>query len=136
MARASVRIQTKKVLELLRKREGELLTLKKQTGKLEADHKKQVEAWESKAAKVAKTAKPAEVSATEVRWGDDAGKVKVVISYILPANKVGERPESPDTFGYLQRNLLEEIQQTIKLLELTDDESVSATAYKNLAQLL
>lgn len=136
MARASVRIQTKKVLELLRKREGELLTLKKQTAKLEADHKKQVEAWESKAAKAAKTTKPSEVSATEVRWGDGAGKVRVVITYLLPVGKVGERPESPDTFGYAQRNLLEEIQQTIKLLELTDDESVSATAYKNLAQLL
>ena len=136
MARASVRIQTKKVLELLRKREGELLTLKKQTAKLEADHKKQVEAWQNKATKAAKTATPSEVSATQIHWGDEAGKVKVTLTYFLPVSKVGERPDAPDTFGYAQRNVLEEIQQTIKLLELTDDESVSATTYKNLSQLL
>jgi hypothetical protein len=137
MASANVRIKTSKVLELLKKRVADLEALKKNSDKIQEAHRKAVKAWEDKVVKsISRTTKPDECSVNNRFYGSPKGKVKVELTYFVDEAKIGERPETPETWLYSHANLLEEIKQVINLLELTDDETVSASAYKNLAKLL
>lgn len=137
MARANVKINTAKVLDLLRDKAKEIAKQLAELPALEKKHKEAVEAWKKKViASIPKTQKATEVEIKTPTWGENAGKVVVEITYVIPTNKVGERPQDNTPSSYSLKNKLSELEQTIKLLELTDDQQVSATTYRNLADLL
>lgn len=133
MARANVRISVVKVLDLLRKRQAEL---QKQSDEYQANvskWEKAVQAWEKRViSTIPKSAKPSSVSVDVPRYGNDKGKTVISLTYVLdkPAD---DKPSHPD---YPSNHTLQEIDRTIKLLELTDDEMVSAGVYRNIADLL
>ena len=137
MARANVRISTAKVLDLLRTKAKETA---KQLAELPAAEKKYeaaIEAWRKKVvASIGKTTKPHEVSVVTSTYGEYRDHIKVELTYLVPKSKVAERPERLLGNEYALKNNLSELEQTIKLLELTEDDTVSATAYRNLAELL
>ena len=137
MARANVRINTGKVLDLLRNKAKEISKQLVEIPALEKKHKAAVAAWEKKAvASIPKSAKPERVEPSIVRYGEYEGFVKVEIIHYVPVAKVGEYPERIKNNEYQLKQTLAEVEQTIKLLELTDDETVSASTYKNLADLI
>ena len=138
MAKANVRISTAKVLDLLRIKAKEAAKQLAEIPALEKKYKAAVAAWEKKVvASVPKTAKPDKVDTTIIRYGELEGQIRVELTYYVPIAKVGDFPERGDIKSeyYLKQNL-DELEKTIKLLELTDDETVSASVYRNLADLL
>lgn len=137
MARANVRISTAKVLDLLRAKAKETAKQLAELPALQKKHTAEVEAWEKKViASIPKTAKPASVEVRTHTWGEHNGKTVVTLTYALPQRKFGEKPEERLTNAYTLRNQLEELEKTIKLMELTEDDTVSTSVYKNLADLL
>lgn len=137
MARANVKISTGKVLDLLRKKASETSKKLAEIPALEKKYKSAVEAWEKKAvASVPKTGKPARVETQIVRYGEYEGFVKVEVIHYVPLAKIGDYPERNAYSEYQLKQTFEELERTIKLLELTDDETVSASTYRNLADLL
>jgi hypothetical protein len=137
MARANVKISTSKIIDLLRKKASETSKKLAEIPALEKKHKSAVEAWDKKAiASVPKTAKPSRVDTQIVRYGEWEGFVKIEITHYVPLAKIGDYPERTAYSEYQLKNTLQELEQTIKLLELTDDDTVSASTYRNLAELL
>lgn len=137
MARANVKINTAKVVGLLREKSNELRKQLAEIPALEKKHKADVEAWKKKViASIGKTTKPNEVSVTPQGYGEYRNHIKVELTYYLPEGKLAERPDSRVPGEYSLKSRLSEIEQTLKLLELTDDETVSASVYRNLADLL
>ena len=133
MARANVRISVEKVLDLLRKKQAEL---QKQSDEYQANvskWEKAVQAWEKRVVSgISKSAKPYEVGVSQPAYGENRGKTVVTLTYVLD-KKADSKPASPD---YVSTHTIQEIDRTIKLLELTDDEQVSASVYRNIADLL
>lgn len=137
MARANVRISTAKVLDLLRTKSKEIT---KQLALIPVEEKKykaDLATWRQKVvASIPKTLKPEKVSIDEIRYGENSGKVRIELTYVVPTNKVGKQPSYPNGNEYALKSSLQELERTIKLLELTDDETVSASVYKNIADLI
>jgi hypothetical protein len=137
MARANVKIKTAKVLDLLRKKQTETLASINDREAIKRKHNAERQAWEKKVVSViGKTAKPSEVEVRNVSYGEQEGSIKVILTHYLPASKVPAEPEVTLENLYTLKSRLEELNKTIALLELTDDETVSASAYRNIADLL
>jgi hypothetical protein len=137
MARANVKISTSKIIDLLRKKASETSKQLAEIPVLEKKYKSAVEAWDKKAiASVPKTAKPSRVDTQIIRYGEWEGFVKIEVTHYVPVAKIGDYPERNAHSDYQLKQTLSELERTIKLLELTDDETVSASTYRNLAELL
>lgn len=133
MARANVKISVSKVLDLLRIKASQVQKAIDDFESEQEKHKKALAAWQkSVVAGIPKSAKPQSVSVNVPHYGENSGKTVVEVTYVLDkvATKRPDNPERPSVYE------LRELEKTIKLLELTDDEFVSAGVYRNIAELL
>ena len=131
----NVKVSTAKVVKAL---ETALVSRKKQIAdwdKAQENHKKVVADWEKSIIEHIKSgkAKATEVSANR-NWRNDTNEAVVRIA--LPASLVF--PESPDKPAEMWNinNDIEELENAIALLKMTDEEFVSTSTYKGVARLI
>lgn len=131
----NVKVSTAKVIKAL---ETALVSRKKQTAeweKAQENHKKQIADWEKSIIEHIKTgkAKVNEVSSSH-NWGRQKEIARIEID--LPASlKYPESPDKPAELWSLN-NDIEELENAIALLKMTDEEFVSTSTYKGVARLI
>ena len=133
MARSiSVKVSTAKVIKALETKLSDSTKAIANNEKKRKDHEKVSKAWNKQVAElVVKQIAKADVNAS-TRWN---GEVNVNIS--LPAGII-TLPEQPEL--NLEQELgrweVQEIENAIRILKMTDEEVVNATTFKTIAQYL
>lgn len=131
----NVKVTTAKVVKAL---ETALATRKKQVADWEKSveaHKKSVADWEKSVIEYVKSGKAKVSEVSESRnWRTETKEV--VVKCTLPASL--SQPESPDKPRELWsvENDIEELENAIALLKMTDEEYVSTSTYKGVARLI
>lgn len=132
----SVKIATPKVIKALETKLAELKTNYTNQEANEAKHQKSVEKWQKEMGKLALSAisKAQDVSA-HTRYNGE-----INVSFSLPANTI-ELPKEPekdfDTIHQWQyKEMVEEIQNAIRILKMTDEEVVNTSTYNAVARYL
>ena len=136
----AVRIKTSKVIESL-EASLEKMRKDKETEKARKEqYDKEHEAWLNAVKKAAlDMPKPKDLDRVSVsyRYGSNAGAYKVEIVVDVPANKVPPKPESPETMAdWEYRDAVENIENALRLLRMTDQEEVSTGTYNKIAKYL
>jgi len=132
----NVKIATSKVIKAL---ENKLAQVKKDKDSQKANeekHEKAMKAWRTEVGKLAlaKISKAENLSAS-VRWGGE-----VNVDFNLPKGCI-ELPQEPEkdfeTLNDWQyREIVEEIENAIRILKMTDEEVVSTSTYNSIARYL
>ena len=132
----NVKIATSKVIKAL---ETKLDQIKKDKANQKANderHKKAVDKWQKEVGKLAlaQISKATDVSANE-RYNKD-----VHVSFQLPAGTItlpAEPEKDYETFNDWQyKEMVEEIENAIRILKMTDEEVVSTSTYNTIARYL
>ena len=132
----SVKIATSKVIKALETKLAQIQKDKANQKVNEEKHKKAVEKWQKEVAKLAlaHTAKATDLSAN-VRYNGE-----INIDFNLPAGTivVPEQPEKDyETYHDWQyREMVDEIENAIRILKMTDEEVVSTSTYNAIARYL
>lgn len=91
------------------------------------------EAWDKK---VRRLIKPS-TKVTGIRVNYSNTEVTLDYAIVVPSSLLSERPDSPDRIpDYQIKNEVDEITSIIKMLEMAEDTTITASAYKNLAKYL
>jgi len=146
MARSiAVRIKTEKVIASLEASLEKMQHDKENEKPLREKYDKELEAWTQKVKKYALTMpKPKDMDMVAVGGGyyhriasGNPEDIAVQIVLAVPANKVPERPEAPDAVAAWQyRDAVENIENALRLLRMTDQEEISTGTYSKIAQYL
>jgi hypothetical protein len=133
MARSiSVKVSTAKVIKALETKLSDSTKAVANNEKKRKDYEKVEKAWAKEVADLAiKNISKAEVRANE-NWRGD-----ISVDFNLPA-KTFTLPEKPtlELERELGRYEVEEIENAIRILKMTDEEVVNATTFKTIAQYL
>lgn len=129
----SVKIKKDKVLKALRTSLSKRMTWKDDYAKERAKYEKAQKAWENAVIKkVGKNTKPSEISVRV--WGD---KVRVQYEFNLKLKAFPDEPQAPETKNDWQvRQEIEEIENAIRMLEMSDDEIINTSTYRSIAGYL
>ena len=133
MARAiSVKVSTAKVIKALEEKLDASTKAIKSNEKARKDYEKVEKAWAKEVAELAiKQIAKADVNAS-TNWRNE-----VNVSFNLPSGTI-TLPEKPEL--NLERELgryeVEEIENAIRILKMTDEEVVNASTFKTIAQYL
>ena len=132
----NVKIATTKVIKAL---ETKLAEIKKDFAGQEANrakHDKAVKAWNKQVAKlaIAQMSKAEDLSANKRYDG------RINVDFYLPAGVI-ELPEQPEKdfqeiHDWQYREMVEEIENAIRILKMTDEEVVSTSTYNAIARYL
>lgn len=131
----NVKVSTAKVVKAL---ETALANRKKQVAdweKAQENHKKQVADWEKS---IIEHIKAGKAKVNEVHHSHNWGREKEIarIEIDLPASlKYPALPDKPTELWSLN-NDIEELENAIALLKMTDEEFVSTSTYKGVARLI
>ncbi len=131
----NVKVSTAKVVEAL---ETALASRKKQIAdwdKAQENHKKVVADWEKSVIEYIKSGKAKVTEVSENRnWRTETNEavVRIVLSASL---KFPESPDKPRELWSVE-NDIEELENAIALLKMTDEEFVSTSTYKGVARLI
>ena len=133
MARAiSVKVATPKVIKALETKLADSKSAIANNEKKRKDYEKVEKAWSKEVADlVFKQIAKAEVSAHE-NWRNE---VNVTISLPAGSIKLPAKPEI-DLEQELGRYEVQEIENAIRILKMTDEETVNASTFKTIAQYL
>ena len=132
----NVKIATTKVIKALETKLAQLQKDKANQKTNEEKHKKAVEKWQKEVGKLAlaQISKANDVSAS-TRYNND-----VHVSFHLPAGTItlpAEPQKEFDTYHDWQyREMVEEIENAIRILKMTDEEVVSTSTYNAIARYL
>ena len=132
----SVKIATTKVIKALETKLAQLVKDKESQATNEAKHEKAVKAWNKEVAKLALTAiSKAEDLEANKRYNDE-----IRVSFTLPKNAI-ELPDEPekdytDLHDWQYKEMVEEIENAIRILKMTDEEVVSTSTYNAIARYL
>ena len=133
MARAiSVKVSTAKVIKALETKLSDSAKAIANNEKKRKEHEKVKKAWAKEVAEIAiKQISKADVSAHE-NW-----RGEVNVQFTIPANEV-KLPQEPnlELEQELGRYEVNEIENAIRILKMTDEEVVNATTFKSIAQYL
>lgn len=139
---SSIKVNRIKLIAELKAARERILDEAKDVAKAWEDYDKAVKAWIVKAVKQAKP--------SQARQGNYGNRIEVDVPESLPKPKQpnGSRPSERSyytdftkrgeytTLNEVTRRKVEEIDNTLKLLSLSNEENVSATAYKSVSQYL
>lgn len=140
MSKLAVKVKTEKVIkaleEAIKLRDKKLADSKK----AEADHKKAVTKYRDDLKKLAKSpqAKITDVT-TYHRWhsskNDPTQELSVTIT--IPTSLLPQEPENPDHYNENRyNNEVEEINNALRILKMSDQEYVNASTMKSVSQYL
>jgi hypothetical protein len=136
----AVKVQTTKVIkaleEALKIRDKKLADSKK----ADAEHKKALDKWNDDLKKLAKSpkAKITEVSSYH-RWhsSKNASEQELSVTITVPSALFPAEPKNKDSYSeHLYEREVEEINNALRLLRMTDQEYVSASTMKSVSQYL
>ena len=132
----NVKIATNKVIKALETKLDQIKKDKANQKNNEEKHKKSVEKWQKEVGKIAlaSIAKATDVSANTRYNGE------LHVSFTLPKGSI-EIPAEPEkdfeTFHEWQyKEMVEEIENAIRILKMTDEETVSTSTYNSIARYL
>ena len=132
----NVKIATSKVIKALETKLAQLKKDKQNQKDNEAKHQKAIEKWQKEVGKLAlaSISKANDVSAHNRYNGE------INVSFSLPKGTI-ELPEQPEkdfeSFHDWQYNeMVEEIENAIRILKMTDEEVVSTSTYNSIARYL
>jgi hypothetical protein len=132
----NVKIATAKVIKALETKLAQLKKDKANQKDNEAKHKKAMDKYNKELGKLAlaQIAKAENLSAT-TRYNND-----VYINFTLPAGTITLPDEPERDFEVIQdwnyREMIEEIENAIRILKMTDEEVVSTSTYNTIARYL
>ena len=132
----NVKIATAKVIKALETKLAQIKKDKANQKSNEEKYKKEVDKWGKELAKLAltKISKAENLSAT-TRYNND-----VYINFTLPAGTITVPDEPQRDFEVIQdwayREMVEEIENAIRILKMTDEEVVSTSTYNSIAKYL
>jgi len=107
--------------------------------KVEAEYDKAVEAYNANLLKLVKAGKGKVTEATASRWRPNQKDKVVTIqaTFEFPKSAIGNEPDSPELYKEWEwKRDREVLEQAIRVLEMTDQEYVSATTLKSVAEYL
>lgn len=109
--------------------------------KLEAEYEKAVQAYNANLIKLIKAGKGKVTDAQTATYSwrrDEKEKVTTIqATFEFPKSVIGTEPKQPDTYKEWQwRSDRETLEQAIRVLEMTDQEYVSASTLKGVAEYL
>ena len=132
----SVKIATTKVIKALETKLAQLVKDKESQATNEAKHEKAVKAWNKEVAKLAISAiSKAEDLEANKRYNDE-----IRVSFTLPKNAI-ELPDEPEKdfqtyHDWQYKEMVDEIENAIRILKMTDEEVVSTSTYNAIARYL
>ena len=132
----NVKIATTKVIKALETKLAEIQKDKANQALNEEKHKKAQDKWNKEVSKLAMSAisKATDLSANKRYNGE------VAVSFNLPAGSI-ELPEEPEKnfnsyHEWQYKEMIEEIENAIRILKMTDEEVVSTSTYNAIARYL
>jgi hypothetical protein len=131
----SVKIPTAKVIAALETKREEIVSARDSYPAKKREFDEAYEAWKAKVVKMVSKAKIESVSLNERDWRHPA-ELSVIIHYDMTGMELPPRPESPAMFGWREREVLEEIENAIRILKMTEQEEVSTSTYNAVAKYL
>ena len=132
----NVKIATTKVIKALETKLAEIKKNYANQDALQEKHKKAVEKWQKEVAKLAMGAinKAEDLSANK-RYNNE-----INVSFTLPAGTISLPDEPQQDFEVIHqwqyREQVNEIENAIRILKMTDEEVVSTSTYNAIAQYL
>lgn len=134
----NVKIATSKVIKALEVALKEKLEYKETYKAEKQKFDKALAKWEKDVAGLVKSnAKPTNVSVSyKHHWKPEEG-YEVRLNFDVPFTDVPEKPEAPESMNDWQlKEQIEEIQNAIRILKMTDEEVVSTSTYNSIARYL
>ena len=134
----NVKIATTKVIKAL---ESALVAKQnhKENYKLESEkYQKAIAKWEKDVAGLVKFGtKPNKVRVSQKSHWRESDGYEVALTFDIPFEKVAQKPEQPETVhDYQLKAEIEEIENAIRILKMTDEEVVSTSTYNSIARYL
>lgn len=140
MSKLAVKVKTEKVIkaleEAIKSRDKKLADSKK----ADADHKKAMEKWNDDLKKLAKSpkAKITEVSSYH-RWhsSKNASEQELSVTIVVPSSLFPAEPKNKDSYSeFAYEREVEEINNALRILKMSDQEYVNASTMKSVSQYL
>jgi len=145
MARAvSVKIPTIKVIEMIENKLAEMNKVVKEYPALLATYNKANKEYTKALAELVGKNSNKIVAYRDFDWTSDQialssdyrGSAQIYVGKGL-TSKIGDKPEKPeDPDNYTFKQNLEQLEKTLKLLRMTEQESVSASTYNSVLDLI
>jgi hypothetical protein len=146
----NVKVSRVKIIDALQDRLNTITRLNEEYEKQVKQHEEDVKNWEFQVAEFALKSDKATHKSTRVAhhyYDEYAENKDVEITVSLPKSLIGERPESPQSpfkssgYGrnYVSGNFSEvkgELQNAIRILQLSDEEVVSTSTYQSVSRYL
>jgi hypothetical protein len=145
MARSvSVKIPTSVVIEMIETKLAELTKAETDYPKLLSAYKKDIVAFTANLLDLVVKNKKSVVDYNDYEWtsadfaiqSDWRGSVSIAVGKELVA-KIGTKPtkpEDPDNYGH--KNKKEQLEKTLRLLRLTEQETITSSTYNSVLDLL
>ena len=137
MSRAlSVKVATPKVITALETKLAKLKSDKANYGIARKQFEEAHSAWKNNLKTLYSTGEVAEVEVTG-GWRVPNDKLAVQVTYYVDKSSVAERPTEPQAIGEWQfKEMVEDIENALNILRMTEDEYVNATTMKSIAKYL
>jgi galactokinase len=135
VASMNVKVPTKKVIASLEKRLVEMKESNKKAEVAVKEYEAKNRAYEAAAKAFVPTGKP---TLTHIRWGwgdDERREIEVQVHYQVKKSELPVRPVRPDVEQFDQ-HVIREVEGAIRILKMTDEETVSASTFKSVSQYL
>lgn len=135
----NLKIKKAKLITTLEAKLKELEADYKNNDKKQAQYDKEMEAYTAAILKLVKSGKATLEGADESRYYGSRRKntKEFCVTVSIPKSLVPEQPEQPKTYeDYRWRNDREAITNALRMLELSDDEYVSASTLRSVSEYL
>jgi hypothetical protein len=130
----SVKIPTAKLISALEARLAEYEDIRDNYDSLKAKHEKAMEAWKKQVAKLTAPSNLNSIVVNDRYWRTNEHEIHMV--YNIKASDVPKQPEAPKMFSYVEREAVENIENALRILRMTEQEEVSTSTYNAVAQYL
>lgn len=135
MASINVKVPVKKVVDALEAKVEELKAHPEKEKQFEAEQ----ERWKKNvAASIPDDSPPTEVAVTQGGYQTPKGFTKVVVTYVVRTSNLPKEPvQDIPSYRYNQReNDIQEIENALRLLKMTDETHVNASTFKSISKYL
>jgi ribosomal protein L11 methylase PrmA len=135
MARSiSVKIPTTKLISALEAKLKEYQDMKDNYDSLKAKHEKAMEAWKKEVAKLVAPSSLGSIVVNDRHWRTNEHEIHMI--YNIKSSDIPKQPEAPKMFSYIEREAVDQIENALRILRMTDQEEVSTSTYNAVAQYL
>jgi ribosomal protein L11 methylase PrmA len=130
----SVKIPTTKLISALETKLAEYNSMRDNYDSLKAKHEKAMEAWKKEVAQLVTPANLGSIVVNDRHWRTNEHEIHMI--YNIKSSSVPKQPEAPKAFSYIEREAVENIENALRILRMTEQEEVSTSTYNAVAQYL